>query len=316
MIAEVHGTVSSLTTVPHPTEKAAGAVVIGTSGRNNLYAFAADASDPPRMLRQFRGHGGDVASMSVSPDGRYLVSGSTDATMMIWNLQDMFAASENVNRWGVDFLIEKDALLVQSAREDGPLYFRGVRGGDRLIGIRWADSQGKAFAESEPKAMLEKLSSLPFDTLVVFEFTRLSRPREAFQSFAAWQPLATVMVDRAREWAMWTPAGFYDASFDGHRRFGWQINRGVNALPDFYQAAQFRRTLERSAIMRRLLRAGSLPAAMRDSISGIGPPPGDNAIVNQIQNQPVIRILEPAIGAIVKGDRVQVRAEIDTQRWR
>ncbi|MGB7347001.1 MAG: WD40 repeat domain-containing protein, partial [Pirellulaceae bacterium] len=244
LIPELHGAVISIATIPNLDNKdAAGAIVVGTNGRNNLYVFAAEESNPPRLIRQFRGHTGGVLSMSVSADSRYLVSGADDATLSIWNLQDCFTATPTVNLWGVDFEVNDNRLIASTVRDDGPLYFRGVRGGDRLISMRWADRKGIAFAESDPAKMLAALQSLSFDTLVVFEFTRLGRPRQAFQSFPAWRQLATVMIDRDRQWAFWTPAGYYDASINGHRRFGWQINRGVRTLPDYYRAAQFRETL-------------------------------------------------------------------------
>ena len=286
-------------------------MVVGTHGRNNIYIYRADGSNPPKQLRQFRGHAGAVASMSVSADGRYLVSGGEDATVRIWNLADMFTAGESINRWGVEFEIEGDHLVAQNVRDDGPLYFRGVRSGDRLIHLLWADEFGKSEAETDPKAMIERLTSLPFDTLVVFRFTRMGRARPAFQSFAAWRPLATLFVDDHREWAFWTPAGYYDASFNGHQRFGWQINRDVNRLPDFFRAAQFREALERPDIMRRLLAAGSLNKAMRKSISRISPPPGEDAIVNQYQNKPRIRLLSPRPGDLIAERELQVRAEIE-----
>ena len=60
------------------------------------------------------------------------------------------------------------------------------------------------------------------------------------------------------EWAFWTPEGYYDASMNGYRLFGWQVNRGLQALPDFYRADQFYQKLERPDVLDRLLPAGSL----------------------------------------------------------
>jgi hypothetical protein len=313
LIPALHGIVTTIGTVPNRSPDAAieGAVIIGTGSRNDIYVYAADNSDPPKLLRHFRGHTGDVLSTSVSADGRYLVSGSTDTTVSVWNLDGLFNVGRLVNLWGVQFDVNSDQVIATSVREDGPLHFRGVRTGDRLMSIRWADRSGNVFSESDPAKIIAQLGSLRFDTLIVFQFARRRRPQQGFQSFAAWRPLATLVVDRAREWAFWTPAGFYDASFNGHRRFGWQINRGVNALPDFYRAAQFRKSLERPAVMRRLLQAGSLPAAMRESVSRISAPPGDTAIVNQIRTKPTIRITQPAAGETIEGDTLMVRAQID-----
>ncbi len=315
---QLHGYPYTACTLPKPStgsqeageKPETGAVVIGTTLQNDIFAYAADSSDPPRLLRRFRGHSGSVLSLSTSADGKYLVSGAEDAIVNVWNLQDLFTASESVNRWGVEFEVDGDQLIAAEVREDGPLYFMGVRGGDRLISIRWADATGKAEAESDAQQMFDQMMTLPFDALVTFQFTRLGRARPGFQSYAAWRPLASLFVDQTREWAFWTPAGYYDASFNGHQRFGWQVNKGRQLPPDFFRAAQFRKILERPGIMRQLLASGSLPAAMRQSVGKIGPPPGDEAIVNQYLNKPRIELIQPRAGATIEGDSLTVQAKI------
>ncbi|KAA5543723.1 hypothetical protein FYK55_11070 [Roseiconus nitratireducens] len=305
---DTHGAPTAIATIDGGEDGAA--VVIGTNGRNNLYVFAADDQDPPQLLRQYRGHTADVRSLQASSDRRYLVSGSSDATVCLWNLQGFLTASPLVNRWGLELDVDQQSLVASSVREDGPLYFRGVRQGDQLVGISWSDSQNQLREASGPELVLERLRTLPFDTLVTFRFSRFGRPRPSFQSFPAWRPLATLLIDRDREWAFWTPAGYYDASFNGHQRFGWQINRGVELLPDFFRAAQFRKALERPDVMRRLLRAGSLPAAMRESLAGTKPPPGDRRIVQQYLTKPRIELISPESGTTLRGETVTVTAAI------
>ncbi|EMI20387.1 WD-40 repeat protein [Rhodopirellula maiorica SM1] len=305
---EVHGVVSAIGTID--AKEAGTAVVVGTKGRNNVYVYACDESDPPRLIRQFRGHSGGVRWISASGDTRFLATASDDATIKIWNLENLFSDSESIHRWGAEFEIEDGKLIATSVREAGPLYFRGVRDGDVLMSVGWADAVGDVQEKSDSESIREALLSLPFDTLVSFRFSRLGRSLETIQSFPAWRPLATLLVDRDREWAMWTPAGYYDASFNGHQRFGWQVNRGVQQLPDFFRAAQFRKTLERPDVIRRLLETGSLPAAMRRSLSRIDPPVGDASIVNQYLTKPHIELISPQSGELVRGDELVVRADI------
>ena len=320
LVFDRHGGPTTICTLPipdtgaqEPGERATtGAVIVGTSGRSNIYAYRADASEPPELLRQFRDHSGQVTSLSTSADGNYLVSGSDDATISVWNLQDLFTASKSVNRWGTDFEIEGDQLIATNVRQDGPLYFRGVRGGDRLLLLEWTDHDGKGFAESDPEKIQQQLLELPFDLMTTFKFARLGRPGPHFQSYPAWRPLATLFIDQEREWAFWSPAGYYDASFNGHQRFGWQINgRNVDRPVAYYRAAQFRKALERPDIMRGLLAAGSLSAAMQQTVSQIGPSPAQSAIVNQIESKPTIRLLSPALGETIEGDTLTVEAEIE-----
>lgn len=287
-----------------------GAVAIGTDGECGIYVYRASDANPPELLRHFREHSGTVASLSTTADGKYLVSGAGDATICVWNLQDIYTSSKLTNRWGTEFEIEGGQLVATEVREDGPLYFRGVRSGDRLVSIEWTDNEAKPFAESDPQRMRLRLLTLPFDHLVQFKFARMGRLGPHFQSLPAWRPLARLFVDQTREWAFWTPAGYYDASFNGHQRFGWQINNDVDEPVEYYRAAQFSKQLERPDVMRRLLAAGSLPAAMRQTVTQIGPPPAEGAIVNQIENKPVIELLSPDPSQKIQGNELTVVARI------
>ncbi|MEM8671580.1 MAG: caspase family protein [Planctomycetota bacterium] len=313
-----NGWPSSICTLPLPSKgnedpgelPATGAVIVGTQGQGNIYVYRADRSDPPELLRQFRGQT-DVLSVSTSSDGKYLVSGSADSTMAVWNLDGVFSASRMMNRWGAEFEVEGDRLVVAKVDEAGPMYFRGVREGDQLAVMSWIQLNELPVDETDAKKLRERLLDLPFDTMVKFKFRRLSRAGPTFQSYPAWRPLATLFVDQHREWAYWTPAGYYDASFNGHQNFGWQLNPiNVSDPVKFFRAAQYRKQLERPDVMRSLLESGSLPEAMRNTVAQIGPPPAEGAIVNQIETQPSIQLLSPDPSKPIDGDRLIVTAAI------
>ncbi|TWU03299.1 caspase family protein [Neorhodopirellula pilleata] len=292
---ELHGRPTTVSTVEIQGQPLA---IVGTEGQNNVYVFslAADpsaiANVPLKIVRQFRGHFGTVRSTSASADGRFLLTGSDDATLCAWNLGEVMTTSDMVNRWGATFETLDGKLTVASIDEAGPLFFRGVRIGDQVSRLKWPDEQGKTVTAETPETIGKALAETTFDTQVVFEVDRQGRPIETFQMFPAWYPLATVLIDEEREWAMWTPTGIYNASLAGNQRFGWQLNRGLGADVEYFRADQFRASLERPAVMRRLLSSGSLAAAMRVTLGG-GPPPGETAIINQIASRPRIRILSP-----------------------
>jgi WD40 repeat protein len=284
------------------------AVAIGTSLQGNIFVFRLAATGAASIMRQFRGHEGGVRSIGVSRDRRYLCSGADDGTVRIWNLAGFEGGDESVNRWGARFEIRDGKLVASEVRDDGPLYFRGVRTDDLVHSLAWPVGQDVRHAD-QPEAMLQQLRATPWDTQVVFDCRRRNTQVEGFQMLPAWQPLTSLFVSENREWACLTPAWYYDASFDGHKLFGWQINRGVDLLPEFFMAAQFRRALERPGVLNKLLGAGSLPAALR---AAPDPPPGDgqDAVLPQYRLKPRLEILAPRPDEHLAGQQVTIRVKV------
>jgi WD40 repeat protein len=302
------------------------AVAVGTGGRNMLYVIRLAEQGVAPILRQFRGHDSTVTSVSLSHDRRYLASCSDDATVRFWSLEGFDREGGLFNRWGARFDIVDNQLTATAVDENGALYLRGLRPGDALTALRWIDAdaaepqaerpaaapeQAAAVRRSEnaPEAMLAALQEVPWDTLLLFEFTRGKTVPPAFQTFPAWRETVSLFLAANREWAYWTPAGFYDASFEGHKLFGWQVNRGVDRRPDFFLAAQFRRALERPQAIEKLLQAGSLEAAFKQAAA---PPPANlqDAVVQQHRVAPRITILSPQPGQTVRGASQRIEATI------
>ena len=288
-------------------------VIVGTDGQNNLYVFDANEDVPndqtlmPR--RVFRGHRQTVRSTSATADGRYLISGGDDGLVMLWNL-DAVAAEPSIHRWGAVWTVDQSKMLVDRIDEAGPLYFRGVRAGDVLRKIRWTDRDGSEEIFEDPAAIVAELASVPLTAQVAFHFERQGSATPEFQMFPAWYPLATLMIDAQRNWAMWTPPGIYDASITGDRRFGWQLNRGLFRPVEFFRADQFRRSLQRPGVMRQLVDAGSLAGAMRKKLAG-GPASNQDMVLGQIRSRPSIKVLSPVADAELAGSTVDVIATIE-----
>lgn len=286
------------------------AVAVGTDVNNDIYLCRLVDQGACPILRRFRGHADFVTSLGVSRDGRYLASGSADGAIRVWSLSNDLQGREPPGRWGAEFAAQGEQLIVTKLEPAGPLFFKGVREGDRLRSIAWFDDRTGETRQEQPDAILNSLRSISWQTQVLFGFNRDGEDRTPFQLLPAWQPLAQLFVSDQDEWAYWTPEGYYDASANGHTLFGWQVNRGLLAAPDFFRADQFRKNLERPDVMERLLAAGSLNAALLQA--RLQPPDRPDLVVaQQIEATPRISIMTPRMGDSVDKNAATVRALID-----
>jgi WD40 repeat protein len=303
----LEGKARSYCWIPGPAG-APAAIAVGTDVQNGIYVYRLAAEGDCPLLRHFRGHSDYVTSVGVSRDGRYLVSCSADGSVMLWSLALLEQGGAVVGRWGAELAVQAAGLVAQTVHPAGPLFGKGLRSGDALTEIRWSDGRAVR-SEGRPADMLQQLQSLPWMTQVTFDYRRAGSGRPPFQLLPAWPPLATLFANSHRDWAFWTPQGYYEVSADGDSLFGWQVNRGLHALPDFYRADQFRKKLERPDVLERLLSAGSLDGAFRQAAAA--PPVEPQRVVpQQIAVTPQIEILTPLFGSTVAGDVARVRAQI------
>jgi WD40 repeat protein len=297
-------------------------VAISLSGQNDIWVFTL----PPAgknicvLKRVFGGHEGPVLSIDSSPDSRYLISSAEDCTVRVWPLigidelatDDQNPASESRARWGFDFAIVEGQVVAQQPFFTGPLFLKGMRAGDRLKEISYESPQPDGTLRRttlvQPDEILTFLSQPRFDLAVRFIFERAGAEVPGFQSYAHWREIASQVIAADREWALWTPAGYYDASFNGNSLFGWQINRGLEQEPDFYRADRFQAILERPNFMRRLLTTGSVEQAAElvgNQQIGFG-----DVLQNALAVQPQVKILSPLPGQLLEGRQTLIRAEV------
>lgn len=286
------------------------AVAVGTDVHNDIYVCGLAPQGACPILRRFRGHSDFITSLGVSRDGRFLASGSADGTVRIWGLSNYRAGRAPLGRWGAEFAVDGDMLKVGKLDPAGPLFYKGVREGDVLKSIGWFDERTGPMRQERPTEMLGTLSGISWQTQALLQFSRGGDDRSPFQLLPAWQPPAQLFVSDQDEWAFWTPEGYYDASANGHTLFGWQVNRGLLAAPDFFRADQFRKNLERPDVMERLLPTGSLNAALLQA--QLQPPARpDQIVAEQIEATPRITVMTPHMGDAVDNSSATVRALIE-----
>ncbi len=115
------------------------------------------------------------------------------------------------------------------------------------------------------------------------------------------------------EWVLWTDQGYYACSPNGERLIGWQINRGLTEVPDYYPAYQFRQQFYRPDIIARVLEAGSVEGAVALADRGrrVATDPATVAADLARIVPPHVTILEPPDESVVTTAAVTIKARVE-----
>lgn len=287
------------------------AVVLGTD--RGLFVYQLAERGGCDVVRRYRGHEDGVLSLAVSEDGRWLASGGRDGIVMLWPLARIGQAKPLFERFGIGLRLENGRAVVAEVDEAGPFAGRDVRVGDVIAKLSWADGTGPDARQSEAAtgpAVVAALTDCPWHRQLSVVVERGGKAADPFHRLPAWENIASLYLAADREWAWWSPRGYYAASANGDSLFGWLVNRGVDRLPRFYRANQFRRRLERPDVMSRLLAAGSLGESLRNAGRDV---PKSSAIVlpEMIVATPEVSIVSPRSDTAADAATIRVTAAID-----
>ncbi len=293
------------------------AIAVGTNHQNGIFVYQLTTRGECPLLRYYRDHSYVVTSLSVSPDGAFLASASLDQTIKLWSLDGLTRWEEiataqragfvHAAGWGAVFARQGNRLVATEVKPAGIAFARGMRKGEVIDSV-WRVEGGAVRKYQGADRMLEALNrSTLFEQLTV-NVVRGGQVVSLPQIVPAWEPVATLFIDRRGEWAFFTPQGPYDSSVNGDRLFGWQFNMGRDVTPDFFLAEKLGQ-LEQPERLRSLFAAGAGAVTINQRI-------GDLVLQNRLAKlasitAPQVQILEPKHAAHFPTDQpITIRARV------
>ncbi len=170
-------------------------------------------------VRHLVGHSGPVYALADSPDGKLLVTGSSDQTVRLWNLDGCDAPAP----LGARFEREADGVwTVAEVTKGGFADGIGLAKGQRVL---------KFFVGAQQANLEDHVAGLDARTtteLITFDVQQGDSPRARVATQKRNSPLLSLFPSVDHQWILWSPRGYYDTSFEADRKYlGWQTNRGT-----------------------------------------------------------------------------------------
>jgi hypothetical protein len=115
--------------------------------------------------------------------------------------------------------------------------------------------------------------------------------------------LALFLPRDGRRWVAWTPSGDYLAAPGGEDLIGWQLNRGLDAAPDFFPVGRLRARFYRPEVVEQVLTTLDEDAAVREA-------GGRPALNLAAALPPVVELLSPRDGDGFPSAQVRLRYRV------
>lgn len=292
------------------------AVALGTRTIDGIFVYRIPQTpdQPPELIRYFRDHSSAISSLSVSSDQRYIASCAPDKTVRIWSLAGIDRPRYEAVLGAQLERTPQNQLLVRNPLKAGILYARGIRDGDAITHLAGLDTSEQIITETAQiqSVLLQHPAYRIVDLWTSRSGFNPDQPGDAVLRInTGWEPLLTLVSDKAGEWVLFTPEGYFDASIaEGDRLFGWQINQGPAQPPRFEPAEHLQQDYEKPEVIQQVLTLGNVP----DALAALNRPAAADLrleLRQKVLNLPHIEILTPPDGATLPaGQTQQIQARV------
>jgi WD40 repeat protein len=131
----IYRTLTGLKARPNVAVFTPGNLFVLAGGKDNKISMWDIGKMPPAMIKTFEGHKGQIKSIDVSSDGKYVASGSADCTVRIWDLfsANMVFELKEHNKEVNSVRFSPDGKTLASGGEDGIINLWDVDKGSIII---------------------------------------------------------------------------------------------------------------------------------------------------------------------------------------
>jgi WD40 repeat protein len=192
-----------------------------TGGDNgNLVAYDLNGN----LISLFSGHAGRIWSVTVSDDGKYIISGTSDQTIKIWRTEDIGKKSRE------PLLSIAEAFTHESWLK----YF------EELGIMPLAKEKARPAWQQVIKTIREKGNNADATIL---------------ENYFYWtdkdviKPVASIFISDDHEWVTWCDDGYFTSSKRGGKYIGYHVNKGYDQEAKVYPFEQFDLKFNRPDIM-------------------------------------------------------------------
>lgn len=166
---------------------------------------------------RFVGHDDGIKGISISDNGKFIVTASTDMTMRLWSVNHVGRERETIklpSLW--DYCIE---MMVDDVYHNIFQSLRIVNLSKKSDVISW-------------KKSIKVLEENGYPC----QFMKMRLARESYHQI---YPVVSIFIAKDGEWVIWNNDGYFTSSKRGAKYVGYHVNKGKENAAKFYPFEQF-----------------------------------------------------------------------------